>query len=268
MESLLSELLCSIGVSLAGVVPGDAKARLRASTAREARHPFERFALARTDRGFSLSWLPFFAARSGIGGCLFVGPLETQLLRSPFDLDGRRRARVFKLELTKPFLELAGLPSHIFALIADRDGLKMLASAYHESTGQQSAGYAYRNDPSNNSRAYRPSHCLIGDPFVRKESVTHTLMPRVDQTSLNGLCQGTDLQPLLQQGLGMAYQSLSHTRRRELRERGLRSISSGVGRTGLRVRIRSRLPAPQRSQTMSSTTSLRRLPLCRLGVSH
>src|ERR1041384_419245 len=48
-----------------------------------------------------------------------------------------------------------------------------------------------------------------------------------------------------QRGSGGAdYQSLSQTRKRELRERGLCSISSGVGRTGLRVRMRTRVMAP------------------------
>ena len=43
----------------------------------------------------------------GIVRRFFVGSLEPQLLCAPFDFDGRRRPRVFQLQLSQPFFKLS-----------------------------------------------------------------------------------------------------------------------------------------------------------------
>ena len=75
------------------------------------------------------------------------GRSSPELLCASFDLDRRRSARVLKLQLTKPFLELRRLAPQLFALISNRNGLEMLARAYDKAARQQGSGDAYRREP-------------------------------------------------------------------------------------------------------------------------
>src|SRR5438132_14310382 len=92
-----------------------------------------------------LSFHPAVRVRVGSARRLLVGPLESELLRSSFDLNRRGSAGVFEFELAQSFFELGRLPSHLFALIADRDRFEVLTRAYYKAARQQRSGYADRH---------------------------------------------------------------------------------------------------------------------------